>query len=138
MRNRLMSQKKGFTLIEVIVAVVIAATLTALAIPRFTGYMERVRASEGVQIITALLRAQIAYELETGGYDSSATCANLDVEFPNAANFNVPPACSNPADAIVNPIATITRIGGYRLQINELGTIWCINVGAIQCAEAGY
>ena len=124
-------QKRGFTLTEVIVAVIIASVLMSFAIPKFTGTIERVRAAEGVQILTALLRAQVAYELETGGY--TAVLANLDVEFPNADNFNLPPTV-----AAANPIASVTRTGGYRLSINDLGNITCANVGAITCATAGY
>ena len=129
----------GFTLTEIIVAVIIASILMAVALPRMTGSIERYRAAEGVQILTAVLRSQRAYEMETGSYDSSGGCASLDVEFPNADNFVVPPTCANPADPVNDPIGTVTRIGGtYVLRINELGDITCTPTGSAACARAGY
>ena len=125
------NKKSGFTLAEIIVTVIIASVLMSLAIPRFTRSLERIRVAEGVEILTALLRAQKAYEMGTGSY--TAVLADLDVEFPNAENFNLPPTV-----AAANPIASVTRTGGYRLDISDLGAITCTNVGAITCAQAGY
>ena len=127
----------GFTLTEIMVTIIIVGVLASLALPRFTGVFERVRASEGVQILTALLRAQKVYEAEHGSY--SAVLAALDVEIDRAENFNLPPAVANPGNPVANPIAAITRTGSYTLDINENGDIACTNGGGgFTCAQAGY
>ena len=132
MHDRLMNKNKGYTLIEMVTVVAIAAFLATLVIPRLTGYMERVRAAEGAQFLTALLRSQMAFELETGNFDVG-NCANLDVEILTSANFDLPPTCG------AGPIATITRsIEPYTLRIDALGNITCMSFIAGRCAEAGY
>ena len=130
-------QDHGFTLTEIIIAIVIVGVLATLALPRFTGALERVRASEGVQILTALLRAQKAYEIENGSY--SAVLADLDVAIERAENFDLPPTVTNPADPVANPIASIKRTGSYTLDINENGDINCTDGGGeFTCAQAGF
>lgn len=130
MFSQRIGQNNGFTLAEIITVMIIVSVLASLALPRLTGSLERVRAAEGVEILTALLRAQEAYKLENGNY--TATLSNLDVEITRAQYFVIPPTVA------VNPVASITRIGGYRLSINQNGIISCVNVGAITCAKAGY
>ena len=133
---KLENKKSGFTLIEVMITVIVASVLTSLAIPRFTGALERVRVSEGVKILSALLQAQKVYQIENGYY--ATFLSELDVEFSNAENFVLPPWVDHPGDPVANPIAFVQRTGGYILGINELGTIMCSDFGAITCAEAGY
>ena len=137
MFSRNKNRTEGFTLTEIMVVVIIVGVLASVTLPRFTGVMERFRAAEGVQILTALLLAQKAYEAEYGVY--SAVLADLDVSIDRAENFNLPPSVANPADPEANPIATITRTGSYTLGINEEGTISCTNGGmGFTCAQAGY
>ncbi|MBN1869623.1 MAG: prepilin-type N-terminal cleavage/methylation domain-containing protein [Candidatus Omnitrophica bacterium] len=127
----------GFTLTEVVVTIIIVGVLASLALPRFNVVFERVRAAEGVQILTALLQAQKAYEVEWGVYSTSLGI--LDVEIDRASNFNLPPTVANPANPLANPIATIQRTGSYTLGINENGDILCTDGGGgFTCAEAGF
>lgn len=127
-----MKNQNGFTLSEIMVVVVIVAILASVAIPRFTGAVERVRASEGVHILTALLGAQKAYEAENSSY--AVDINDLDVEITRAENFNIGSIVvqNNP-----NNVAQITRTGGYTLSIDEDGVIGCTD-GAITCARAGF
>ena len=115
---------------EIITVVIIAGVLASLVLPRYTGTIERARSEEGVQILLTLLSAQMAYEFDTGSYSDDITL--LDVEIPAPKNFAVPVVDD------VDPIASITRTGGYRLDITAAGVISCANVGAIACATAGY
>lgn len=127
--------KNGFTLTELIVTIIIVGTLAAVAIPRFSVVFERVRASEGVGILTALLRAQRAYNIEWGAYTNDVN--DLDVTFPNITHFNAPTA-SNPGNPVAAPIANVTRTGSYTLGINEEGSIRCTDGGGgFTCAQAG-
>lgn len=128
--------QSGFTLAEIIVVIIILGVLAGLALPRFTGTIERMRATEGVQLLTALLGAQKAYKLETGSY--TTVLDDLDITIPRADNFNTP-TVANPGNPITYPIATITRTTAYILGINEEGKICCKNSGAdFTCAQAGY
>ena len=127
----------GFTLAEIMVVIIIIGVAVSLILPRFTGTLERVRASEGIEILTALLKAQTIYQLENGAY--SVDPALLDIEIDKATNFDLPPAVDNPADPVANNIAEITRTNSYTLGINENGTICCTDAADpdFTCAEAG-
>lgn len=130
-------RRSGFTLTEIVVTVVIVSVMVSFALPRFTGTFERVRAAEGVQILTALLAAQKAYDAEDGSY--TVNLADLDVTIDRAQYFNVGTiAVFDPGDPVANPIAAITRTGAYTLDINENGDIACSGGGAFTCAQAGF
>ncbi len=130
-------ERCGFTLSELIVVIIIIGVMASLVIPRFTSTFERVRAAEGVQILTALLGAQKSYEWENGSYATDA--ADLDVEIDRATNFDrLSITVTNPVDPVANPIATIVRADSYTLCINEEGTISCKDGAAgFTCEQAG-
>jgi prepilin-type N-terminal cleavage/methylation domain-containing protein len=125
------SRQSGFSLAEIILAIIIAGVLASLAIPAYFTSVERSRSSEGKQILYALLQAQKAYQIDTGAY--TATLTNLDVSFGPIANFNAPTV------AAADPIAQITRsTGTYRLSMYASGTITCTNLIGSPCASLNF
>jgi len=58
--------KKGFTLIELMVVVVIIGVLAALAIPKFTDASAKAKMSEAPTTLAAYESAQLAHVAETG------------------------------------------------------------------------
>lgn len=119
----------GFTLLEILIVVVIVGVLATVALPTYSVHIERVRASEGVQLLSALLAAQERYRQENNSY--TTVMADLDIELPNAANFTVPPTLYNAAARV----ATIARSdGSYTLCINSTGVISCDGAAEI-CAR---
>jgi prepilin-type N-terminal cleavage/methylation domain-containing protein len=86
-----MRGKKGFTLIEVLIVVIILGILATIAIPQFGNIVERARASEAVTNIAAIRTALEVFQLERGGdypdyADVAAINAGLDCEI-TANNF---------------------------------------------------
>jgi len=53
-----MSNKKGFTLIEVMIVVAIVAILAAIALPSYQRYVERTRRAEGREMLMRVAAAQ--------------------------------------------------------------------------------
>lgn len=58
-RQATAARRAGFTLVELLIAIVIGAILAAIAIPSYRSYVQRARRAEAT---TALLRAQGAQE----------------------------------------------------------------------------
>lgn len=105
---------------EVMVVIVLVGVLAAFALPSYATHVERVKASEGVQLLTALLASQERYRLENNVY--ATNIANLDIDIPNASNFAVPPNLYNSAARV----ASIVRSNGdYTLCISSTGVISC-------------
>jgi prepilin-type N-terminal cleavage/methylation domain-containing protein len=121
-------KKKGFTIMEVSIAILILSALSVLALPRLTTAVERMRSAEGMQILEALLKAQKNFELENfGTYATDYT--QLDVTIPNPGNFD--PITDASIDIDPAGLAVVRRTGGaYTLTIDEFGTIFCAPSGA--------
>ena len=76
---RKMKNKKGFTLVELIVVLVILAILAALLIPALTGYIDKAREqsliSEGAMVLTAA-QATVSEAYGTGDLTNKSALAS--------------------------------------------------------------
>lgn len=66
--------KRGFTLIELVVAVAVAAILAAVALPSFTQALQR---SRRVEAVSALMQVQLAQERWRSSHAAYATDLRL-------------------------------------------------------------
>ena len=105
---------------ELIITVVILGVIAGLALPNISFNIEKSKSAEGVEILTALLSGQRAYEIDHPGiYAQNLT--DLDVTIPASANFNLPEVFNN-----ISPVARLTRsTGTYELLIDATGHISC-------------
>ncbi|MGM0462430.1 MAG: type IV pilin protein [Fibrobacterota bacterium] len=65
-----MMNRKGFTLVELMVVIVIIGILAAVALPQMMGATDRARASEVPSMLRSIENAQNAYYASTGEYGS--------------------------------------------------------------------
>ena len=75
--------KKGFTLLELIVVIIILGILATLGFTQYTKMVEKGRTAEAKAILGQLRSAQVAYYQENGAY--GAGVGNLIVDAPTAA-----------------------------------------------------
>ena len=81
--------KKGFTLLEVIIVVIIVGVLMSLALPRFFSVVEQSRGAEALQNISAIRGSVVRCALRLGNYALGCNVfANLDTENPATAPNN--------------------------------------------------
>lgn len=73
--------KKGFTLIELMIVVVIIGILAALAIPRFMRSTTKAKMSEARQLLKQIYTMQRAYRQENDNYGSDAVTASAGDTF---------------------------------------------------------
>jgi len=68
-----MKSKKGLTLIELLIVIVIVGILAAIAIPMYTGYMQRARRADAKTALEQLRAAQEMRRAERGDYSIDLT-----------------------------------------------------------------
>ncbi len=66
-----MKTNRGITLVELLVVIVIVGILAAVAIPTYTGYMQRGRRSDAKTALEQLRAAQEIWRAEKGSYSNS-------------------------------------------------------------------
>ena len=65
------ANRKGFTLIEILIVVVIVAILAAISVPIYVEYVKSARASDAKTTINAIWQAAQVYYQDKGDYPSS-------------------------------------------------------------------
>jgi type IV pilus assembly protein PilE len=65
--------KKGFTLMELMMVVVIIGLLAAIAIPLYNGYVTRTRRADAITALQSVALAEEKARAESGSYVSEAT-----------------------------------------------------------------
>ncbi len=124
-----MRDKRGFTLIELMVVIAIVGILTATAYPTYRTFRQRAVGSEATRIIKQLAQAQIIYFLEHEDYfpNSSDPGANLIQVFHNDAP-------NDPDILLVKNALKVTLSVGhfldYQLQYDEVNKIVVMQVTA--------
>ena len=104
--------KKGFTLLELIVVIIIIGILAALGFAQYSKTLEKGRTAEAKEILGNLRSAEAAYYEEYGVYSTDVT----------AISINAPTAC------------TSTHYFSY----NATGTALTDGVGsALRCTTSG-
>lgn len=132
--------KKGFTLLELLMVVIIVGILASIAIPQFFKVAERARASEGANVLGAVRSAQLRYYSEHGKLTGALT--DLDVDTANLKFFAAPGCTASTYAGGTEIIGTIVRngtsnpgFGGYTLTVYGNGDTKCS--GGTKC-PAGF
>jgi type IV pilus assembly protein PilE len=113
-----MRQSRGFTMIELMLAVAVVAILMAIALPSYTSYLQRSKVPVALDGLSSLsTRMEQCYQ-DTGTYTGCAACNG---SIPTAANFTL--ACTV-ADSGSSYAASATGSGsmsGYTYTIDSSG-----------------
>ena len=71
--------KKGFTLLEMLVVVVIIGVLTAVAVPTYNRVMRQSRVADGLNMLDVLASAQNKYYIQHGQYTDTLSDLNAPI-----------------------------------------------------------
>jgi type IV pilus assembly protein PilE len=71
-------RRAGFTLLEILIAMVVVAILLALAIASYQRYVVRAQRAEAVRILLGAAGCQERQRAQTGYYDTSRCASGLD------------------------------------------------------------
>lgn len=104
------SWKAGFSLVELAVVVVIIGVLAAFAVPRFRASVERSKAAEAFNYLSAVQAAQERYHARQSTYADKLT--DLDIQLTSPKYFAVgTPGPGESGDIQDSWSLTLTRTG---------------------------
>ena len=102
--------RKGFTLVELAVVIIIIGILAAFAVPRFLDSVERSKAGEAFNYLAAVRSAQERYSIRQGTYADDIT--KLDIQMPDPKYFTVgTPAAGSTGSLEDSWTLSLTRSG---------------------------
>jgi prepilin-type N-terminal cleavage/methylation domain-containing protein len=103
-------RRRGVSLVEVAVAIIVLGVLAAFAVPRFLDSVERARATEAIDYLAAVRAAQERFQLRQGTYCNDL--AKLEVRLHAPAWFTIgTPAAGESGDLGDSWSLTLTRTG---------------------------
>jgi prepilin-type N-terminal cleavage/methylation domain-containing protein len=125
--------KKGFTMMELIVTVSIIGVLSTLAVVNYSAAMERSRMAEGVEVLSSILDAVRLYNFENSALPNDID--DIDIEVPSLTYFDSPVL-----PGVSTGVARLTRNSGivYTISISLGGVVSCSSATAGYCAKLGY
>jgi len=103
------STRKGFTLVELAVVIVIIGVLAAFGVPRFMNAVEKAKAAEAFAYLAAIRDAQERYQAQNGTYATDLT--TLDIQMPAPMYFTVGTVGPGSGTQQNSWSLTLTRLG---------------------------
>ena len=130
--SRTTESRKGFTLVELAVVIVIIGVLAAFGVPQFLKSVERSKAAEAFNYLSAVRSAQERYLAKEGCYADSSTSTSLDINQVPPKYFTVGTVTANHSNAS-SPSweLTLTRnsatssYGAYLVRFTQQGFDTC-------------
>jgi len=99
------SRQAGFSLIEIMTAVVIIGVLAAIAYPSYTEYLKRGYRSQAEQLMSEIASKEVQYFLDARAYTATIGTGGLNVK--DKDGWTCGATCSNPYYNV-----TVTLVAG--------------------------
>lgn len=119
MRKRgINDMERGFTLIELMVAMVVLSILMAVALPSYNSYVSRSKVPAGLDALSAYATRMEQRYQDTGSYANGAACG---VAMPTVDNFTVSCVLSGGGQGFTATATGSGPLSGYGYTINNNG-----------------
>lgn len=110
--------QSGFTLIELMIAVVLVSILTSLALPAYSAYVTRARVPTGLVALTTYYARMEQRFQDTGNYGVDTTCA---LPGDKTGNFTLSCALTSDGRGFVATASGSGPLAGYTYTIDQFG-----------------
>lgn len=107
---KLFYRRKGFTLLELMIVVIVIGILASLAIPRFISARDKAIKAEAMNVLGMIRASQYRYYLENNPPAYSTTTGALDLDVPSDSDYFTYGAANNSAGS--KYIGAASGIGG--------------------------
>ena len=110
-------RKKGFTLLELMIVVIIVGILASLAIPRFITATAKAKEAEAKNILGSIRGSQMRYYLENN-FNYTTTIGDLDIDLTTSKYYTYTAIDSG---GNIGQAATQTGVTGlkqFRIDVN--------------------
>lgn len=125
MISPVLQRQRGFTLVELMVAVAIIGILAAIALPSYSQYMVRSNRAAAQSYLMELSQAQAQYMADTRSYAATTSDLSLDPPGAVAAKYEVAiTLVSGPPQGYTitaTPRTGSTQLADGSLSINQAG-----------------
>lgn len=110
---------RGFTLIELMVAVAIVAILASIALPSYTEHVRRARVPPALEALSSYQTRMEQHFQDVGSYEREGACG---VALPTAAHFTIGCVVTSGGTGFVVTATGSGAMAGYAYTIDQRGT----------------
>lgn len=111
-------RSRGFTLIELMVAMVVLSILMAVAIPSYNNYVTRSKVPAGLDALSAYATRMEQRYQDTGNYANAGACG---VAVPTVDNFTISCVITGGGQGFTATASGSGPLSGYGYTINQNG-----------------
>lgn len=127
----------GFTLMEVMIAVVIVSILATVALASYRGHVLRANRSAVAGFMLEVANREERYLLDNRQYGTSLVAIGMTVPSEVSGNYTVSVADDDASSTVPGYVITATPIGGQLRDDAECGTLTLNHLGAKTASGAG-
>jgi prepilin-type N-terminal cleavage/methylation domain-containing protein len=135
----MIKRHNGFTIVEILTAIMIIAIVAAFAVPRYQTVVEKARSAEAVQTMIIIRNAKEVYRKEHSGAEPTLL-SQLDVTLSAPDNFDAP-VLGNSTATPPNEVSMQRKDGSYKIYMGYTGAFQCQGLagsGTNMCRQMGY
>jgi len=107
-RRCYMLRRSGFTLLELMIVVIIIGILSTIALPQFSGMVEKAKSSEAISILGSLRTSGQIYYLEVSQFPGSGwitsealMASDLGIDVSSSSDWNFSIVTADTVDALL-------------------------------------